>query len=125
MPALTRRRDPEARPECWRIFHGDVRIDWIGERAGVPKNGDQWGWCCGLYPRDRHVSGTAASFDQARADFELAWREYLLICTGADFEEYRRQRAWTGWKYEMQEAGCKLPTQVPELRSRCFCGTSA
>jgi hypothetical protein len=22
----------------------------------------------------------------------------------------------------MWEAGCKLPTQVPELRSFCFCG---
>jgi hypothetical protein len=22
----------------------------------------------------------------------------------------------------LREAGCKLPTRVPELRSRCFCG---
>jgi hypothetical protein len=42
-------------------------------------------------------------------------------CTDADFEEHRPQRAWTRWKYEMHETGCKLPTQMSELRSRCFC----
>jgi hypothetical protein len=122
MPALTRRRDPEAHHECWHIYFGDICIGWLGERAGVPKNVDQWGWCCGFHPRDRHVSGTAESFGQARADFEMAWRDYLPTCTEADFEANRRQQAWTRWKYEMQETGRKMPTQVPELRSQCFCG---
>jgi hypothetical protein len=26
------------------------------------------------------------------------------------------------WKYTMQETGRKMPTQVTELRSQCFCG---
>ena len=41
----------------------------------------------------------------------------------ADFEEYRRQRARTAWKYAMWDEGCKLPTQRPSGVARCFCGT--
>jgi hypothetical protein len=42
--------------------------------------------------------------------------------TEADFLEYRRHRASTAWKYAMWGAGCKLPTQMANRRSRCFCG---
>jgi hypothetical protein len=63
-----------------------------------------------------------AGTNQAFAAFEAAWRVYLPNCTDADFEAYRRQRAWTRWQYTMQELGRKLPTEIPEGRSRCFCG---
>jgi hypothetical protein len=33
-------------------------------------------------------SGYAANFEDARASFESAWREYLPQCTEADFAEY-------------------------------------
>jgi hypothetical protein len=122
MPALTRRREKDRHQESWSIYFGDVRIGWIGERAGVPKSVEQWGWTCGFYPRDGHVSGTAGSFDQARADFERAWRDYLLRCTDADFAEHRYQRAAAAWKYSMWDAGCRMPTQTVDDRSRCFCG---
>jgi hypothetical protein len=122
MPALTRRREKARHQESWQVYYGDVRIGWIGERAGAPKSTEQWGWCVGFHPRDRHVSGTAGSLDQARREFEAAWRDYLPSCTDADFNEYRRQRAWSQWKYEMQEKGFRLPTQMPDLRSRCICG---
>jgi hypothetical protein len=127
MPALTRRRDPEACHECWRISYGDVQVGTIGLRAGVPDNVDQWGWSCGFYPlshRGRRAQGTAQTFSQARADFDAAWRDYLPTCTEADFTEHRRERAWTAWKYRMHDSGCRMPTQVPELRSRCFCGVA-
>jgi len=26
MPALTRRRSPDAREECWHVYYGDVRV---------------------------------------------------------------------------------------------------
>jgi hypothetical protein len=74
MPILTRRHEKDRHQENWQVYYGDVRIGWIGERAGAPKSADQWGWTCGFHPRDRHLSGTAGSFDQARADFEAAWR---------------------------------------------------
>ena len=122
MSELTRRREKDRHQENWQVFYGDVCIGWIGERAGAPKTADRWGWTCGFYPRDRHVSGTTGSFDQARADFEAAWRDYLAGCTDADFEQHRRQEAWTRWKYEMCEAGCRMPTQMTDGRSRCFCG---
>jgi hypothetical protein len=126
MPALTRRRYPE-RPDCWHVYYGDVQVGTIAIRAGVPADVDQWGWQCGFYPpshRGQHIEDTAASYDQARADFEAAWRVYLPKCREADFEQYRRQRAWTAWKYAMHDAGLKLPTQSADSRSRCFCGAA-
>lgn len=48
MPTLTRRRDKD--PESWRIFYGDIEIGWVGERAGVPVDVEQWGWHCGFFP---------------------------------------------------------------------------
>jgi hypothetical protein len=65
---------------------------------------------------------TAATFEQARGRFEAAWRALLPKLSEADFQAYRRQRAFVSWKYAMWETGCKLPTQVVDGRSRCFCG---
>jgi len=45
-----------------------------------------------------HADKTAVNFEQARADFEAAWASDLPKCTYDDFEEYRRQRAWTARK---------------------------
>jgi hypothetical protein len=127
MPKLSRRRSREAHQECWHIFYGAVRVGTITERAGVPHDVDQWGWCCGFYPmthRGVHDEGTAASFNHARDAFEAAWKDYLPKCTADDFEEYRRQRAWTAWKYAMFDAGMKMPTQLPGKLARCFCGAA-
>jgi hypothetical protein len=126
MPELTRRRYAE-RPDCWHVYYGDVIVGTIAIRAGVPVDVDQWEWQCGFYPpshHGRHTEGTAESLEQARADFEAAWKEYLPRCTENDFEEYRRQRAWTAWKYAMHQASLPLPTQSTNRRSRCFCGAA-
>jgi hypothetical protein len=125
MPTLTRRRDQDRHQEWWQVFHGDVCVGWIGERAGVPKGVAQWGWHCGFYPlthRGIRADGVADTFDQARSEFEVAWRDYLPRCTDADFAEHRYQRAATAWKYSMWDAGCKMPMQTVDDRSRCFCG---
>jgi hypothetical protein len=66
--------------------------------------------------------GTAKSFDAARTTFEAACQWLLPKLTEADFTEWRRQRAWDAWKQAMWDAGLKLPTQVADGRSRCFCG---
>jgi hypothetical protein len=124
MPALARRRYPE-RPDCWHVYYGDVQIGTIAIRPGVPVDVDQWGWQRGFFPpshNGQHVEGTAETFEQARADFGAAWEEYLPKCTEVDFLGYRRQRAWTAWKYAMQESGCRMPAQNANGRSRCFCG---
>jgi hypothetical protein len=123
MPQLTRLRHPE-RPDCWQIMYGDVQIGMIAIQPGMPSSAPQWRWDLGFYPpshQGRSNGGYAPSLEQARTDFETAWRGYLAQCTDADFAEYRRHRAWTQWKYAMRDLGCKLPTQVPELRSRCLC----
>jgi hypothetical protein len=122
---LTRRRSTEDREECWHIYYGDVRVGTIGIRRGVPVNVHQWGWRCGFYLLSQvghSFEGTAAAFETARAEFEAAWQEYLPLCTEGDFEAYRRQEAWTAWKYAMREAHLSLPTQSSNGQARCFCG---
>jgi hypothetical protein len=79
-PVLTRRRNLEASDECRQIYFGDVRVGTIVIRTGNPHDTDPWEWWCGFYPGSHpreHQSGTAATFDQARADFEAAWRVFL------------------------------------------------
>jgi hypothetical protein len=99
----------------------------IGRRAGVPVAAAQWAWSCGFYPGmepGAHKSGVAESFESARAGFEADWHRILPTLTEASFSECRRNRAFHDWKSRMWESGCKMPTQEPELRSRCFCGTA-
>jgi hypothetical protein len=125
MPALTRRRCPDAREECWLIYFGDVHVGTITVRSGVPLDKNQWGWPWGFYPvshRGEDTAGTAATFEQARRDFETAWRALQPKLSEADFQAYRQQRAFVSWKYAMWETSCKLPTQLPGGQSRCFCG---
>jgi hypothetical protein len=125
MSALTRRRDRQSSREIWLIYYGDVHVGTIGLRSGNPTTTDPWSWRCGFYPGSEPgecTSGAAASFWEARAAFEAAWRVFLAKRTEADFEDCRRERASTAWKYAMWDAGCKMPTQTPDGRSRCFCG---
>jgi hypothetical protein len=62
--------------------------------------------------RDRvggeHQSDTAATFDEARADFEHAWQAFLSKRTEADFQAWRDQRDWTARKYALWDAGKRL-----------------
>ena len=60
---------------------------------------------------------TAASFEEAGADFEEAWQVFLAKRTEADFQAWRDQQDWTARKYAMWQAGWqaaeKLPSQKP------------
>jgi hypothetical protein len=94
MPQLARRRDPNARHECWRVYYGDI----IGLRAGMPPDVAQWGWSCGFYPGcgpGEHRSSSAPDFETARRDFETAWRVLSARRTEADYQAWRDQRDWT------------------------------
>jgi hypothetical protein len=125
MPELTRRRYLEYREECWHIFYGDVHVGTIGIRAGVPVDEDQWGWSCGFYPashRGQKEDGTATNFEQARLDFEGAWRRLLSKVTEADFQAWRDARDWTERKYAMWQRGERFPSQMPNTLMRCPCG---
>ena len=71
-------------------------------------------WFCGLYPGcgpGECTDGTAPTFDQARADFEAAWRVFLAKRTETDFQAWRDQRDWTARKYAMWERGERFPSQ--------------
>jgi hypothetical protein len=85
MPALTRRRCPDAREECWHVYYSDVHAGMIAIRTGIPHDEDPWGWTWGSRPGEC-TDGTAATFDQACADFEAAWRVFSSNRTEADFQ---------------------------------------
>jgi hypothetical protein len=60
---------------------------------------------------------TAATFEQARADFEDAWQRFLSKRTEADFQAWRDERDWTAQKYAMWKAGERMPSQKPSSLS--------
>jgi hypothetical protein len=127
MPELTRRRSPDAPEECWHVYWGDIRAGTIAIRSGIPHDEDPWGWSCGFYPGSHpgeHEDGTAATFEQARGDFEDAWRRFLSKRTEADFQAWRDERDWTARKYAMWAAGERMPSQKPSSLMRCPCGAT-
>jgi hypothetical protein len=73
MPDLTRRRYPE-RPDCWHIYFGDVQIGTAARRVGQPHGEDSVGFYPGAHPGDT-TNGVAATFEDAREEFEEAWRD--------------------------------------------------
>jgi hypothetical protein len=60
------------------------------------------------------TSGTAATFEQARREFETAWLAFLSKRTEADFEEWRQQRDWTARKYACACRKSNTPIQMME-----------
>jgi hypothetical protein len=52
---------------------------------------------------------TAATFEQARADFERAWAAFLPNRSEADFQAWRDQQAWTAEKYRRFDRGERMP----------------
>jgi hypothetical protein len=91
MPELPRRRSTDAREECWHVYYGDVQAGTIVIRSGNPHDEDPGEWRCGLYPGSHpgeHQDGTAASFEEARADFEEAWQFFLAKRSEADVQAW-------------------------------------
>jgi hypothetical protein len=108
---LTRRRDPY-RPECWRIYCGDICAGWIAKAVGMPNAMNLWTWSAGFYPGSgpgEIKGGTANTFEEARAKFERAWLTFASSRTPDDFEEWRDQRDWTARKYAARDAGQPVP----------------
>jgi hypothetical protein len=102
-----------------------VRIGTIAIRTGIPPDEDPWGWACGFYPGSHPrecTDGTAATFNQARADFEEAWAVFLANRTEADFQAWRNERDWTDRKYAMWQAGERMQSQKPSSPMTCTCG---
>jgi hypothetical protein len=131
-PNLTRRSQPDRHQGTWQVYYNDVHVGTIGERAGLPHDVGQWKWMLGFYPMSHRIdydhrwnwnpSGTAAMYEEAKAELEAAWRDYLPRCTEANFAENRRARAATVWKYRMHDLGLPMPTQMASGWSKCFCG---
>jgi hypothetical protein len=112
MPDLTRRPDPH-RADCWLIYFGDVHAGTLARAVGTPNATEEWQWQCGFYPGCRageHRAGSAPSFNQARSDFEHAWRTFSARRTEADYQAWRNQRDWTERKCAARLRGKKVST---------------
>jgi hypothetical protein len=55
------------------------------------------------------MSGTAATFGMARADFRRVWEVFLSKRTDADFRAWRDQRDRTAEKYPRFDRGERMP----------------
>jgi hypothetical protein len=124
MPELTRRRY-RARQDCWHVYYGDVHVGTIARRVGIPPSGRAWGRICGFYSGSEpgeFSGGTASTFDQARADFEVAWQRFSAKRTEAHYQAWCDQRDRTMRKYAMWKAGELLPSQKADSMMRCPCG---
>jgi hypothetical protein len=97
----------------------------IGERAGVPVDRDRWQWSCGFYPGlhpGQHRSGIAATFEEARDDFEADWNGRQPNIPDGAFEEYRRERDSRAKMRSIQARGERLPSEIFSSMMRCVCG---
>jgi hypothetical protein len=84
-------------PNAPTAYYGDVHVDTISKCVRNPGAAEAWQWRCGFYPGSHpgeQRGGTAGTFDQARAEFETAWRVYLPKRSEADFQAWRDQQAW-------------------------------
>ena len=108
-----------------------MHVGTIARRTGQPHDKDSWEWSCGFYPGSRpgeFLSGTAATFDQARAEFESARQVFLSKRTEAHFQAWRDQRDFTARKYALWDAGKRLPPNewAPgkpcSIYTKCPCG---
>jgi hypothetical protein len=82
----------EASPAL-RFIYGDVHVGTIAIRNGNPHDEDPWEWSSGFYPGSlpgEHQSDTAPTFEEARADFERAWRVFLSKRTEGRFSGVAR-----------------------------------
>jgi hypothetical protein len=112
MPALTRRRYPRTPGLLARL--GDVPVGTIARRVGQSHDQDARQRLSGFYTGSdpgEQSGGTAPTFEQARADFGVAWREFSAQRTEAGYQAWRDQRDWTERKYAMWECGERFPSQ--------------
>jgi hypothetical protein len=123
MRELTGRPHPE-RSDSWHVYYGDVQVGTIAVQSGLRHTLGNGAGIAGSIRCHIAVARARGYADEARAGFERAWTNYLPRCTEADFDEYRRERAWTAWKYAMYAAGLQLPTQSTSGQARCFCGAT-
>lgn len=118
---LTRRRDATENLEQWSIYDEGVLVGLM-RKVGATDGKTAWQWSCGMSELPHQPSGSAADFDEARAELQQAWDEIAHQVTPAMREEWLYHEAFTAWKYAMHDAGCQMPTQKPEGWSHCFCG---
>ena len=113
---LTRRRDDTENLEQWSIWDGNVRVGLM-RKINATAGRMIWQWAC--WSRE---SGTADTIDEARAAFQKAWDRIGPTITPEERIAWLEKEAFTAWKYAMWDAGCQMPTENTDGRSRCFCG---
>jgi hypothetical protein len=117
---LTRRRDPD-RADCWHIYCADIHAGTIAKAVGMPNAVNHWNWSAGFYPGSKPgeiKSGSADTFESARAAFEKAWQRFAATRTEADYQARRNQRDWTARKYSVRDQGQPVPAKGRDYLAR-------
>jgi len=112
MLELTRRRSTDARQECWHIRYGDLHAGTIAIRSGNPHDAKIHGSGAAA-SMGEHQSDTAATFEDARADFERAWLVFYQTAPTPIF----RHGAMSGGldRTEIRAAGSRQGPGAAEL----------
>lgn len=108
---LTLRPD-QRRPECWRVYWRDVSAGTIAKRIGRYIVVHEWTWGAGFYPGSKIGeirSGTASSYDEAKAQFTIAWLRFAHSCKPEDFKAYRDHRDGIARRNANRNAGIDRP----------------
>lgn len=97
---------------CNRLITFDFGSE--ARRVGQPHDQHPWQWLCGFYPGSspgEQQGGTPPTFEQARANFEVAWQVFSARRTPPDYQAWRDQRDWTARKYAMWDRGERLSSE--------------
>jgi hypothetical protein len=92
-----------------RIYAGT-----IAKAVGLPNGATQWTWQAGFYPGSKPgetKTGSADTFEAARAAFERAWLAFAATRTEADYQAWRDQQRWTARKYSLRDQGQPVPVR--------------
>ena len=98
-----------------------MRVGTIAIRTGTPPGEDPWGRACGFYPGSHPrecTDGSAATFDQARADFEEAWVCFCRTGPMPTFRSGAMNAIGPSANMRWWQAGTLLPTQKPSSMMR-------
>ena len=80
--------------------------------VGRPNAATEWQWRAGFYPSSRPgeiKTGTADSFELAKAAFKKAWLTFAASRTEADFKALRDHVEWTRRKHGSTDNSESVP----------------
>src|SRR6266550_6681351 len=125
MPALTRRRSPDAPDECWHVYYGDVRVGTIALRTGMPPGEDPGAGPAASMPAPIRENAPTAPRPRSTGPALISRRRGGCSCRTGGRPIFRRgATSGIGRRVSMRcgNEAKRMPTQRPGSLMRCPCG---